>query len=362
MGLFSPANENTSRWRNFLFFQALFWGLFLLLRASASARYYPDLFWPFMGPRIGLVLVYVLATTGIHLALQRLAWRPIQKMAVGVALCGAILFPLHLLEEGLAGLYAPPNYPSEQFLDYVSSFGWVLMMWTGYYFALDYAAAMRRQADALARAQAQATSAQLKMLRYQLNPHFLFNSLNAVSTLVLERRNAEAEGMILRLSRFLRHLIDTDPEHLSTLKDEVALQRLYLEIEAERFGERMQVTCEVPEELYDCLVPSLLIQPAIENAIKHGIGQSVGEGRLRIACAQRGDRLITIVEDNGPGPPPAVTGAGLGLRNTRARLHALYGDNASVTLTARPEGGARVTFDMPIQRAAQVKSRVSALR
>ncbi len=355
MGLFSPANENSSRLRAFLVFQTVFWGLFLAMRAIASARYYPEIFWTFMAPRIGTVLLYAIGTTAIHLILRRLDWRPIHKMALGLLLCGVLLFPMHVLESALTRIYAPPNYPNEQFLDYVTTFGWVFVMWAGYYFALEHASEMTRQAQALSRAQAQAHFAQLKMLRYQLNPHFLFNSLNAVSTLVLEKRNAEAEGMILRLSRFLRHTIDTDPDQFSTVGEEATLQKLYLDIEAERFGDRLHVKCIIPEELQDCLVPSLIIQPAVENAIKHGVAHCAEIGRIRIECAQRGDRLITIIEDNGPGPPAAITGSGLGLRNTKARLAALYGQDASVTLAARPEGGARVTFDVPIQRARQAK-------
>ncbi len=351
MGLVSPRKVLSSRTREFILFQGVFWGLFLLMRAAASARYYPELFWAFMAPRVAVVLVYVAGTTIVHLILRRVAWRPVHKMGLALALCAALIFPMHVIEGALTRLYAPPNWPSEQFLDYVSQFGWVFVMWAGYYLALDHAYEARRQADEAGRAQAEAHAAQLKMLRYQLNPHFLFNSLNAISTLVLEKRNGDAENMILKLSRFLRHMIDTDPDQFSRLADEAAIQSLYLQIEAERFGDRLRVICEVPAELHDCLVPSLIIQPAVENAIKHGVAHCAGVGRIRIACAQHGERLITVIEDNGPGPPPSITGKGVGLRNTKARLAAIYGDDASVTLAPRPEGGARVTLDVPLQRA-----------
>jgi len=341
-----------AQWRAFALFQLVFWSAFFAMRAGAAALHYPDLFWSYMGPRAAIVVLYAIGTTFVHLLLLRVPdWRPLERLALALALCGMLMAPMHLIEKAITFTYAH-DWPAVVFLDYISQFGWIFLMWTGYYFARDHALAMERQAGELLQVQTAAHLTQLKMLRYQLNPHFLFNSLNAISTLVLEKRNEEAEATILKLSHFLRHTIDADPDHFSLLGDEADLLKLYLDIEMERFGDRLRIRCEIPSHLEDCLVPSLLVQPAIENAIKHGVQRVAGVGELRIAVSQQGQRLITVIEDNGPGPPPKITGGGLGLRNTRARMTALYGSDASVTLSPRPEGGARVTFDVPLRRAA----------
>jgi len=340
-----------AEWRAFIVFQVAFWGLFFAMRALAAWLHYPDLFWSYMGPRAAIVALYAIGTTGVHILLLRVRdWRPLERMGLALALCGMLMVPLHFIERAITFAHVR-EWPAVVFLDYISQFGWVFIMWAGYYFARDHAIAMERQANELLRVQTAAHLTQLKMLRYQLNPHFLFNSLNAISTLVLEKRNDDAEATILKLSRFLRHTIDADPDHFTPVGDEAALLKLYLDIESERFGERLRIRCKIPAHLEDCLVPSLLIQPAIENAIKHGVQRTAGVGELRIEVSQQGKRLITVVEDNGPGPPAKITGGGLGLRNTRARLLGLYGSDASVTLSARPEGGARVTFDVPLRRA-----------
>jgi two-component system LytT family sensor kinase len=258
----------------FLLLQIIFWGLFFIIRAFASARLFPEYFWSYMGPRLGIVLSYAAATTVIHIIVVRFrTWSPAQRLLLTLALCALIMYPMHVFEGGLTRTVAP-DWPSERFLDYLTQFGWVLLAWAGYYYAQDHAREVERQAAALSQAQAFAHAAQMKMLRYQLNPHFLFNSLNAISTLVLENRNKEAESMLLRLSRFLRHTIDTDPTQLAKLGDEAHVQKLYLEMEAVRFGDRLTVDCVVPKRLHECLVPSLLLQPIVENAIKHGVSKS----------------------------------------------------------------------------------------
>jgi LytS/YehU family sensor histidine kinase len=237
------------------------------------------------------------------------------------------------------------------FVSYAINFGWVFFMWAGYYFAQDHAHRARRQGLELMRAQAAAHNAQIKMLRYQLNPHFLFNTLNAISTLVLERRNDDAERMILRLSRFMRHTIDTDPEQFARLDDEARTQLLYLEIESARFGDRLKVDCDIPPALADCLVPSLLLQPIVENCIKHAISPSTTGGTVRIRAHATNDRLKLTVEDDGPGlsgTPPNPNS--IGVRNTRERLMSIYGDDADVRFHSRPSGGLCVAFDLPLQR------------
>lgn len=341
------------RRRSFIIFQIIFWGANLAIRTAAAMQTLPEFTWAFMPSRIAIVLAGAAVTTFIHVALSQYQdWTTARRLAFALALCALLLGPMHMLERALALAVAPDFKPENfTFSDYVFQFGWVFFMWAGYYFAQDHAFRIRRQAAELTRAQAAAHQAQIKMLRYQLNPHFLFNTLNALSTLVLEQRNADAEKMILRLSRFMRHTIDTDPAQLARLDEEARVQMLYLEIEAARFGDRLRVECDVPPALADCRVPSLILQPVVENCIKHAIGPSTRGGMIRIAAFERDGRLHLTVEDDGPGMGEGKerTGA-IGLRNTRERLATLYDGDAQVRFEARAEGGLRVAFNLPIRR------------
>jgi LytS/YehU family sensor histidine kinase len=198
-----------------------------------------------------------------------------------------------------------------------------------------------------------AHQAQLKMLRYQLNPHFLFNTLNAISTLVLDRDNGTANQMVQGLSAFLRHSLDSDPMQRVTLKQELDALNLYLGIEKIRFAERLAVETRIAPECYSALLPSLLLQPLVENAIKHAIARMVEGGRLVIAAERQGERLQLQVADNGPGSPDLALangdGCGVGLKNTRERLRVLYGDAQSVDVRRGAAGGVQVTLSIPFE-------------
>ncbi|HVY85995.1 MAG TPA: histidine kinase [Caulobacterales bacterium] len=342
-------DASRARLSAFIVLQAIFWGGFFAIRALASARYHPEVLWGFMGPRLIMVAFYAAGTTAIHFLVHRLAkWTPLRRLLLTLALCALLTIPAHEMENWLIRT-SDISWAPELFLDYIVQFGWVMLAWAGYDFALDWAHEVERQGGALAHAQALAHAAEMKMLRYQLNPHFLFNSLNAISTLVLEKRNDEAEAMLLRLSRFLRHTIDSEPTQLARLGDEAQLQRLYLEMEAVRFGDKMQVMCNVPEALHDCLVPSLLLQPIVENAIKHGVAKATTTAHIAInAKAKAGNRLSLSVENDGPEFAPGP--GGLGLKNTQERLRAIYGDDAHMIVEPSGYGGARVEFDLPLLR------------
>lgn len=341
------------RLRDFVLLQVIFWSANFAIRSLAAAQMRPEYLWSYMPSRAAVVLAGAAATTLIHLALTRFGhWTSLQRLWLALVLCTFMLAPMNSLESSFA-LLAGVDPRRISFVSYVLNFGWVFFMWAGYYFAQEHAHDARRRSAEAVRAQAAAHQAQIKMLRYQLNPHFLFNTLNAISTLVLENRNADAERMILRLSRFMRHTIDTDPEQFARLDEEAQTQLLYLEIEAARFGDRLRVECDIPRELADALVPSLLLQPIVENCIKHAIGPSPAGGTIRIHAQAEGDRLRLSVEDDGPGlPRDSASPASIGVRNTRERLMSIYGGDAVVRFTPRPGGGLCVAFDLPLQRAA----------
>jgi len=184
--------------------------------------------------------------------------------------------------------------------------------------------------------EAQLTEARLAALRMQLNPHFLFNTLHAVSTLV-DRKPDGVRRMIARLSELLRHVLDEDAPQEVPLSQELDFLDDYLEIQTIRFQGRLDVTIDVPPPLRDAQVPNLILQPLVENAIKHGASQVRGVGHIEVSAQRPDDRLVVRVQDNGPGPSDDAE-AGLGLRNVRARLEELYGPDQSLTLTSTDEG------------------------
>lgn len=203
-----------------------------------------------------------------------------------------------------------------------------------------------------ARLSAQLAQAQLAALRMQLNPHFLFNSLNAIAGLVRENDNRTAVRVIAQLSDVLRHVLSTSTVNEAPLHTELEFIREYLEIERVRFPERLQVTWRVADDANDALVPSLILQPIVENALKHGIHQRSARGHLEIEAVRHGDVLRLVVRDDGRGfsaNAPSRDG-GVGLANTRARLDQLYGARARLSLDDAPGGGARVVIELPYRR------------
>jgi len=352
-----PAGDDTERTlardrlRDFVLFQIVFWSANLVIRTLAAIQFRPEYAWSYMPSRLAIVLAGAGATTLIYLVLSQFQhWSTLRRLCLALLLCLFMLGPMNSLESSFA-VMAGLDRTEVNFISYVLNFGWVFFMWAGYYFAQEHAHRARRQGIELVRAQAAAHQAQIRMLRYQLNPHFLFNTLNAISALVLEQRNTDAEAMILRLSRFLRHTIDTDPEQFARLDEEARTQLLYLEIEAARFGDRLRIDCDIPPALSDCLVPSLLLQPIVENCIKHAISPSATGGMVRLRACTRDERLRVSVEDDGPGlgngaPAPES----IGVRNTRERLRSIYGEDASIGFHERPAGGLCVLFDLPLRR------------
>jgi LytS/YehU family sensor histidine kinase len=190
------------------------------------------------------------------------------------------------------------------------------------------------------------------MLRYQLNPHFLFNTLNAISTLILDGKNDTANQAVSRLSDFLRYTLDNDPMSRVTLGSELSAIDLYLEIEKVRFGDRLVIEKSIESKAQDALVPSLFLQPLIENAIKYAITPSEEGGTLRISARVQQKTLVLQLSDTGPGLGNGNNGqksSGVGLKNTRERLQQLYGDNQAFTLAPNEPSGLRITINIPYE-------------
>ena len=208
--------------------------------------------------------------------------------------------------------------------------------------------------------EAKLAQAQLQALKMQLNPHFLFNTLNAVSALMHSDPDT-ADRMLVKLGSLLRLSLEQSREQETSLNQELAFLEGYLEIEQLRFGDRLKVAIEVPKPLLKALVPTFLLQPMVENAIKHGISDRASGGTINIRARVEGQRLCLEVEDDGPGArarslkhgerggsSPNGTGMGSGTGNTRARLQQLYGDEQSFDLAFPPHGGALARISLPL--------------
>lgn len=224
-----------------------------------------------------------------------------------------------------------------------------LFAWTALYFGFKYYDSLREQRERTLRAEALAHEAQVKMLRYQLNPHFLFNTLNAISTLILDNHNQVANQAVTRLSEFLRYTLDQDPMKKVTVRQEIDALNLYLTTERLRFGERLRLEFAFEEQALDALLPSLLLQPLIENAVKYAIAPREEGGTIRVEGRLRSGMLEIAVLDDGPGLRSGAAngnGRGVGLRNTRERLSVLYGErHRFAVLNAQP--GLRIEIAIP---------------
>jgi sensor histidine kinase YesM len=286
------------------------------------------------------------------------------------AIIGAIVASLLLgLIDSVGGLILakvgltegrPPRYMALRALANTIFLGWIFVIFAAATMLIEFSARLRRREEQLvlaesqtAQARATATAARLAALRYQLNPHFLFNTLNAVSSAVVTERVADAEAMLARLASFLRMTLSTDASAFISLEDELGTVEAYLEIEAERFRERLSVEILCPERLRGAQVPSFILQPLVENAIKHGVSRSRNRVRLIVKIEARdGDLVITVSDDARPlsSSLPAPS-SGIGLAAIRERLEVLYGPRG--VLVAEPKDpGFTVVLRLPLSGAA----------
>ena len=224
----------------------------------------------------------------------------------------------------------------------------MMLAWCALYLALltgEKARTAERREGAYRRA---AKAAELRSLRYQVNPHFLFNTLNSLSALVLTGKTQAAEKVIQTLSTFYRRSLADDPTADVPLREEFALQQLYLDIEAVRFPRRLRAKYELPAELEDVRVPGLILQPLVENSVKYAVAPHKAPVTIRIAAREDYGRLAITVEDNGPGASHACdSGFGIGLANVRDRLQARFGNEATVA-SGPVDGGYLTEIRIPL--------------
>ena len=321
-----------------------------------------------------LVLVVIATINGFSISLilaviyhQLIGKRPLLTWGV-TALMLPFAVSLYAFMDGwVIGLYRPESTTSfaQLFIGVFYLDATLLGAWSALYYAINFFLRVEEQNDQLLRLESQATSAQLAMLRYQLNPHFLFNTLNSISTLVLLKQTEPANAMLSRLSSFLRYTLINEPTGRVTVTQEVETLKLYLDIELMRFEERLRTTFRIDPASEAGLLPSLLLQPLVENAIKYAVTPQESGAEITIATQLIGQNLRITVTDTGPGMPGEVAdnrisgvsfdagepvSTGVGLANIRDRLAQAYGPNHRFETYEPPEGGFAVTIEIPYER------------
>ena len=360
------ANKNQAFWR----LQTLGWGGAMLLRAMSSIA--GGQAWSF------LILVLIEAVTGfsISLILSVIYRQLINRRALVTWGITGVVLPIAVIvyafiDAWVIGLYRSDTSSgfAQLLLGVIYIDGTLLGAWSALYYAINFYVQIEEQSDQLIRLENQATQAQLAMLRYQLNPHFLFNTLNSISTLVLLKQTEAANAMLTRLSSFLRYTLTTEPEGQVTVAQEVETLKLYLDIERMRFEERLRTKFNIEEAVKPGLLPSLLLQPLVENAIKYAVSPQESGAEITISAQLVGSTLRITVSDTGPGLQSAMTdnrlsgvtfdggeqvSTGVGLANTRDRLAQAYGEFHRFEIVDAPEGGFTVTIEIPFERREPV--------
>ncbi|ANY19083.1 Sensor histidine kinase YpdA [Tsuneonella dongtanensis] len=365
---FRPApffdNKNAAFWN----LQFAGWGgVFVLRSTSAIANQQP---WDLLL----VVLVQIITGFAISLVLSVIYGQLIKKSAFVTWSTTALVLATAVavyaaIDAWLQGIYYSGIRETtfvQRMLALAYLDGTLLGAWSALYYAINFFLQVEEQADRLERLEAQATSAQLAMLRYQLNPHFLFNTLNSISTLVLLKQTEPANAMLTRLSAFLRHTLVSEPGSKVTVAQEVETLQLYLGIERMRFEERLRTEFHVEPEAANACLPSMLLQPLVENAIKYAVSPQEEGACITLSAQLVGRRLRIAVSDTGPGlrdnaarasVPSALAGVGrtvstgVGLANIRDRLQQAYGEDHRFEIRNPPEGGFTVIIEIPHEAA-----------
>jgi two-component system sensor histidine kinase AlgZ len=287
-------------------------------------------------------------------------WKAKVPLIRALFVCTVVAYGLGILVSG-ASLWSEHHFSSEAselHLSYVFAYAtsscFVLAAWGFLYFGIKHYYALEEERSRLQALQVMAREAQMRALRYQLQPHFLFNTLNAISTLVLDNQPRIATQMIARLADLLRRTLESPDTHQVSLKEEIAVTKEYLALEKVRFGPRLNVTYAIAAETQEAQVPRFLLQPLVENAIRHGIAKRPDGGNLVLRSQAINGRLQVKIENDGAEDDDPVLSRdsstprrGVGLTNTRARLQQMYGHEATLETHATANGTYEVRISMP---------------
>lgn len=365
---------------SFWLLHSLGWMTYVFIFTVDNVFFYRDL------NKLGFDVFFPLVLAGLFAAILTLPLRYIYRQCWGLP-SGWLIAAIMISSLVVSGIWTPiknlsmwyfyedfdvvsliAGNPSEDFKWYmlfmsVSYAFFMIFVWSTLYFGINYHFRLINEKKLHIEAVRLSHISQIKMLRYQINPHFLFNTLNAVSTLVLKGSKEKANGMLIRLATFLRFSLDNDPEAKVRLFDELKALMLYLEIEKTRFDDRLAVNFEVEPQTEDLLVPSMLLQPLVENSIKYAIAQMEKGGMIEVTAKCLNGNLHMEVADNGPvndneylegiskqKGQTASSHTGVGVQNIVDRLNVLYPNKHSFAIIRGQTAGYRVEISIPMER------------
>ena len=347
-----------------------FWMFYLLISSMrAAVMDFPDQ-GELVSRRLVLTFIGILLTWFLYMFLRLFDRRPLgtrvaaaftasMPCAIAIAVANYYIFNVY----DPISLFADPNVGRrvEEVEELLGLSAWqeiaeiaitryfFIIAWASLYLALGYAREVREAERKASRYAQAAQDSELRSLRYQVNPHFLFNTLNSLSSLVIKGQPKEAEVMIQNLSNFYRTSLNSDPLEDVTLAEEVDLQRLYLDIEAVRYPERLRTVIDIVPDLMNQHVPALILQPLVENAIKYGVSRSSRPVTIKIMATHgNGMMVISVTDDGEPMDGSDGGGNGIGLANVRDRLEARYRSTATLQTHASATGGFIATLTLPL--------------
>jgi two-component system, LytTR family, sensor kinase len=347
------ARKKSLRFDSFWRLQLLGWGCFyvwaLLGSSSALVRQPGTLREISVSMWYQFLVSFAMRPVCRRLLARSQSWLAFEWKA-GVACVFAAVVSLYVTERTLHGLEKIDWF---SLTSLTMNYWFVLFMWCNLYFSIKQWHQVAWEKERLLRAEADAQEARLRALRYQLNPHFLFNSLNAVSTLVLDGNAPAATRMLAQIGDLLRTSLDSEVMTEVPLYQEIAFTEQYLAIEQTRLGDRLHSQMTIPSETLDALVPSMLLQPLVENAVRHGIAPLAEGGKIAIKSTLHEGRLRIVVENSGRqhGETVGLRAHGIGVSNTAERLKTLYGKNHTFSLDWPESGGCEVTVELPLRRS-----------
>jgi sensor histidine kinase YesM len=351
MGLNRPFFEDKNR--AFWILQSIGWTGYFFLRSLSGFANSMGWMW--------LVHTLLLTATGYSLTLllaslfrRLIRMQPIWTLVLSLMAVGIASAAFSVIETwSYATFLKPTSRPAGiEYLGAILLNFSLLAAWAALYYGINYFLLLEEQIDQRERLENQASSAQLAMLRYQLNPHFLFNTLNSISTLVLLKQTERANAMLARLSSFLRYTLVNEPTAKVTLAQEVETLKLYLEIEKMRFEDRLRPHFKVEPDTIGARLPSLLLQPLIENAIKYAVTPAENGADIWITAARQGRAVRIEVADNGDGTGGEIAASpstGVGLANIRDRLSQGYGAAHGFETRTNERGGFSVIIEIPYE-------------
>ena len=343
---------HNQRFRAVLWLTLIFWisnyALLTLATALAGRAHLPQL----IPIRIGEMALGLCFCFAIHLILRRLSTT--RKRLIALAIIAPIFaeifaWAVFFSEATIFPELSLKNFTWSGAVRTILQWTWFFLAWALAYLTVSYSFDVRDEQQRTAELRERAHAAQLRALHSQINPHFLFNSLNSVSALILDRQIEQADDMVAKLAQFLRLGLSADPTHKIALATEVELQRTYLQIEQLRYSD-LEILISVPDELLEAQVPALILQPLIENAVKYGVANEAPPARISLRAWREESRLHLEVINNSSPQASVRKGAGIGLSNVHQRLLLIYGeDRAGMVAERLADSRYRVELTLPLE-------------